>query len=107
MASALVTHWVKFDDSSDLRQLAGLTYQPVGFWTSDNVHVRGWYAPSKVRYADATAILVPGRGMGKASLAPLAKMLNDDALNVLLVDMRGKAPAADTVGASGWPSPPT
>lgn len=91
VAAALTTHWVKFDDATDPGRLCGLPFERAGFYTSDGVHVRGWYIPSHDALGDdSTVILVPGRGMGKASVLGQAKKLTDNGSNVLLMDLRGE-----------------
>ena len=91
VAAALTTHWVKFADATDPSRLCGLAYQSAGFYTSDGLHIRGWYIPTRDALGgDSTVILVPGRGMGKASALGQAKKLTASGSNVLLVDLRGE-----------------
>ncbi|MCJ7543847.1 MAG: alpha/beta fold hydrolase [Phycisphaerae bacterium] len=91
VAAALTTHWVKFDDANDPRRLCGLPYERAGFYTSDGVHIRAWYIPSHDALGDdSTVILVPGRGMGKASALGQATKILASGSNVLLVDLRGE-----------------
>ncbi len=91
VAAALATHWVKFGDATDPGRLRGLAYEQAGFYTSDGVHLRAWYIPTHDALGgDTTVVLVPGRGMGKASAILQAERLTKIGSNVLLMDLRGE-----------------
>lgn len=91
VAAALTTHWVKFGDATDPGQLCGLPYERAGFYSSDGVHLRAWFMPTRDAIGgDSTVILVPARGMGKAGAIRQAKSLMETGSNVLLVDLRGE-----------------
>jgi pimeloyl-ACP methyl ester carboxylesterase len=91
VAAALTTHWVKFADATDPAIACGLGYERAGFYTSDGVHLAGWFIPTHDALGcDSTVILVPARGMGKASALGQAKRLVAIGSNVLLMDLRGE-----------------
>jgi pimeloyl-ACP methyl ester carboxylesterase len=90
VASALVTHWPKFQDALDPKELCDLEYQPMGFYTRDQVRLEGWFIPATANASDTTVIVVPGRGVSKSCFLPHAMMLADWWFNVLLLDLRGE-----------------
>jgi alpha-beta hydrolase superfamily lysophospholipase len=91
VAAALTTHWVKFADATDPALACGLGYEQAGFYSTDGVHLRGWFIPTHDALGgDTTVILVPARGMGKASALDQAKKLVKIGSNVLLMDLRGE-----------------
>ncbi|MCX5676349.1 MAG: alpha/beta hydrolase [Planctomycetota bacterium] len=89
-ASALVTHWPKFQDALDPKELCDLEYQQMGFYTRDQVRLEGWFIPATANTSDTTVIVVPGRGVSKSCFLPHAMMLADWWFNVLLLDLRGE-----------------
>jgi len=90
VASALVTHWPKFQDALDPKELCDLEYQQVGFYTRDQVRLEGWFIPATGNSSDTTVIVAPGRGVSKSCFLPHAMMLADWWFNVLLLDLRGE-----------------
>ncbi|MCE5325300.1 MAG: alpha/beta fold hydrolase [Planctomycetaceae bacterium] len=88
--AALTTHWIRFADSTDPQALCGANFARAGFYTDDGIVVRGWYMPADDASSNAAVIVVPGRGMGKATLIPYARMLGEQGFNVLLMDLRGE-----------------
>jgi pimeloyl-ACP methyl ester carboxylesterase len=90
VAAALVTHWPKFQDVLDPKELCDLEYQQVGFYTRDQVRLEGWFIPATANASDTTVIVVPGRGVSKSCFLPHAMMLADWWFNVLLLDLRGE-----------------
>lgn len=90
VASAMATHWPKFEDTSDPAQLCGIKYERVGFCTADGVRLQGWFMPALDISSETTVIVAPGRGMTKAYFLPHAVMLADNWFNVLLLDLRGE-----------------
>jgi hypothetical protein len=90
VASALVTHWPKFQDVLDPKELCDLEYQPMGFYTRDQVRLEGWFILATANASDTTVIVVPGRGVSKSCFLPHAMMLADWWFNVLLLDLRGE-----------------
>jgi pimeloyl-ACP methyl ester carboxylesterase len=94
VASALMTHWVRFAETSDPRQLTGADYAPAAFLAADGTEIRGWHMPCPDPASDASVILAPGRNMGKSTMVPVATRLNLAGYSVLIIDLRGE-------GASG------
>jgi len=90
VASALVTHWPKFQDVLDPKELCDLEYQQMGFYTRDQVRLEGWFIPATANSSDTTVIVAPGRGVSKSCFLPHAMMLADWWFNVLLLDLRGE-----------------
>jgi len=90
VASALLTHWLKFDDSATPQTMYAMQYVNAGFDAADGTHIAGWYMPADARDSDAAVILVGGRGMSKAALLPQAKLLQSRGFSVLLMDLRGE-----------------
>ncbi|MCE5277734.1 MAG: alpha/beta fold hydrolase [Planctomycetaceae bacterium] len=88
--AALTTHWIRFGDSTDPQALCGIEFEQAAFYTDDGVIVRGWYMPADDAASNAAIIVVPGRGMGKATLIPYARLLGEQGFNVLLMDLRGE-----------------
>lgn len=94
VASALMTHWVRFAETTDPGQLTGADYSPAAYLASDGTRIQGWLMPCGDPASDASVILAPGRSMGKSMLVPLATRLNLAGYSVLIIDLRGE-------GASG------
>jgi fermentation-respiration switch protein FrsA (DUF1100 family) len=90
LSATFLTHWVKFADGTDPRRYMGAAYERVAMDAPDGLRLEGWFIPSSEGTADATVIVVPGRGLSKACFLPYARMLHHNDYNVLLMDLRGE-----------------
>jgi uncharacterized protein len=77
----------------------GRPYRDVQLTTSDGLHLRGWYVPSRNR---AAVIAFPGRTQPVAH----ARMLVRHGYGVLLLDRRGEGESQGDSNAFGWAGEP-
>lgn len=64
----------------------GVNYEPVSFYTKDNVLIKGWFIPSKKTHAK-TIVLLHGYPADKGDILPSRIFLHEE-YNLLLFDFR-------------------
>ncbi len=72
--------------------------EEVQFLTEDGLQLRAWYVPPASETTGTAVLVLPGNAGNRSFRAPLARVLADHGLAVLLVDYRGYA------GNPGQPS---
>ena len=78
----------------------GIEYQAVRLYnTQDDLHLAGWYAPSK---NGAAIILLHGYGNNRVEMKKRADVLAGQGYGVLLYDLRGHGESEGNVRAFGW-----
>jgi uncharacterized protein len=89
LVAVFTTHWIKFEDNSNPKQMLNLDYRQVSFNAKDGAKLDGWFVPCATRMSDSTVIIVPGRSLTKDFLLPYANVISSSGYNVFLFDPRG------------------
>lgn len=89
LVSFFITHWIKFADSDNPKNLQGTKYSRVNFCSNDGAELKGWFIPSQKMVSDSTVIIVPGRSAAKNLFLSYARILSGNDYNVLIFDLRG------------------
>jgi len=75
--------------------------EAVSFPTSDGLHLAGWFVPARGTALRGTVLVLNGNAGNRAHRTPLAEVLANEGLAVLLFDYRGFGGSAGTPSEAG------
>jgi len=79
----------------------GMDFQPVEFRSSDNILLKGWYAPAS-GLAKGTIIYCHGQNRTRVEMLPYAAFAHTLGYNGLLFDLRHQGVSGGNVGSVGY-----
>jgi hypothetical protein len=91
---------IKSDTISFNPSSLGLEYTSLGFYSSDSVHLNGWFVPA-TSYTSNTLLLVHGLGESRIAYLEMIRQFHDRGFNVCIFDMRAHGSSGGDFGTLG------